>query len=138
VAVAVGLGVAVGDGIPTAAAISTRPQPYTLFGGPAAPHRVEEIKKAALSNAVRLALIWCRRLGNAHQSKPIAPAMCGVAMDVPLAVVYALSLALLAERVPVPGAVISGFIRPLPSLVTGPRLLKPAIVSVPVVRAPAV
>jgi len=64
--------------------------------------------------------------------------MCGVAMDVPLAVVYALSLALLAERVPVPGAVISGFIRPLPSLVTGPRLLKPAIVSVPVFKAPAV
>jgi len=40
-----------------------------------------------LSKAVRLALIWCRRLGIAHQSKPIAPAICGVAMDVPLAVV---------------------------------------------------
>jgi hypothetical protein len=64
--------------------------------------------------------------------------MCGVAIDVPLANVYALSLALLAERVPVPGAVISGLIRPLPSLVTGPRLLKPAIVSVPVFKAPAV
>jgi len=59
-------------------------------------------------------------------------------MDVPLAIVYALSLLLLAERVPVPGAVISGLIRPLPSLVTGPRLLKPAIVSVPVWSAPAV
>ena len=59
-------------------------------------------------------------------------------MDVPLAVVYAASPLLLAERVPVPGAAISGLMRPLPSLVTGPRLLKPAIVSVPVVNAPAV
>ena len=57
-------------------------------------------------------------------------------MDVPLAVVYALSLLLLAERVPVPGAVISGLIRLLPSAVTGPRLLKEAIVSVPVFNAP--
>ena len=53
----VGLGVGVGEGLPTAAKISTRPQPYTLFGGPAVPHAVEEIKKAALSNAVRLASI---------------------------------------------------------------------------------
>ena len=53
-------------------------------------------------------------------------------MDVPLAVVYALSLVLEHERVPVPGAVMSGLMRLLPSAVTGPRLLKPAIVSVPV------
>jgi hypothetical protein len=64
--------------------------------------------------------------------------MCGVAMDVPLAVVYRLSPALVAERVPVPGAVISGLIRLLPSTVTGPRLLKEAMVSVPVFKAPAV
>jgi hypothetical protein len=40
VAVAVGVAVGVGVGVPplTAAKISTRPQPYTLFGGPAAPH----------------------------------------------------------------------------------------------------
>src|SRR5436190_16640538 len=69
VAVAVGLGVAVGDGIPTAAAMSTRPQPYTLFGGPAVPHRVEAMWTAALFKVSRLAVIWCRRLGNAHQSK---------------------------------------------------------------------
>jgi hypothetical protein len=62
--------------------------------------------------------------------------MCGVAMEVPLAVVYALSPLLLAERVPVPGAVISGFIRPLPSIVTGPRLLNEAMLSVPVFNAP--
>ena len=43
-----------------------------------------------------------------------------------------------AERVLVPGAVMSGFVRLLPSLVTGPRLLKLAIVSVPVFNAPTV
>ena len=83
-------------------------------------------------------VIWCRRLGSAHHSNAIAPEMCGVAMDVPLAVVYALSPELLAERVPVPGAQISGLMRPLPSAVTGPRLLKEAMVSVPVFNAPAV
>ncbi len=137
VAVGVGLGEAVGDGIPTAAAISTRPHPYTLFGGPAAPHRVEVICTAELFKASRLMVIWCRRLGSAHHSNPMAPAICGVAMDVPLAVVYALSLLLLHERVPVPGALISGLIRLLPSAVTGPRLLNEAIVSVPVLNAPA-
>jgi hypothetical protein len=59
-------------------------------------------------------------------------------MDVPLAVVYALSPLLEHERVFVPGAVMSGLMRLLPSAVTGPRLLKPAIVSVPVFNAPAV
>jgi hypothetical protein len=92
---------------------------------------------AVLFTASRLAASWWRRLGTADQSKAIAPAMCGVAMDVPLAVVYALSLALLADRVPVPGALISGLIRLLPSAVTGPRLLNEAIVSVPVLNAPA-
>jgi hypothetical protein len=48
------------------------------------------------------------------------------------------SLLLQAERVLVPGALMSGLIRPLPSLVTGPRLLKLAMVSVPVFKAPAV
>jgi hypothetical protein len=72
----------------------------------------------------------------ADHSKAMAPAICGVAMEVPLAVVYAVSLLLLAERVFVPGALISGLIRLLPSAVTGPRLLKPAMVSVPVFKAP--
>ncbi len=59
-------------------------------------------------------------------------------MDVPLKFAYELSLALVDERVPVPGALISGLIRLLPSVVTGPRLLKLAMVSVPVIKAPAV
>jgi hypothetical protein len=41
VGVAVAVGVGVGEPPPTAAKISTRPHPYTLFGGPASPHRVE-------------------------------------------------------------------------------------------------
>jgi hypothetical protein len=59
-------------------------------------------------------------------------------MDVPLKFAYELSLAFVHERVPVPGAEMSGLIRPLPSAVTGPRLLNPAIVSLPVVNAPTV
>jgi hypothetical protein len=74
----------------------------------------------------------------ADHNSAIAPEICGVAIDVPLAVVYALSLVFEHERVPVPGAVISGLVRPLASLVTGPRLLKPAMVSVPVFKAPTV
>ena len=57
-------------------------------------------------------------------------------MDVPLKFAYELSLAFVHERVPVPGAEISGLIRLLPSAVTGPRLLNAAIESVPVVNAP--
>jgi hypothetical protein len=68
----------------------------------------------------------------------MAPAICGVAIDVPLRLTYALSEELLAERVPVPGAVMSGFIRLLASIVTGPRLLKEAMLSVPVFNAPTV
>ena len=72
----------------------------------------------------------------ADHNSAMAPAICGVAMDVPLANVYALSAVLEAERVLVPGAEISGLMRLLPSAVTGPRLLKEAMVSVPVFSAP--
>jgi hypothetical protein len=84
VGVAVAVGVGVGEPPPTAARISTRPQPYTLFGGPASPHWVELICTAELFNASRLSESWWRRLGIAFHSKAIAPAMCGVAMEVPL------------------------------------------------------
>jgi hypothetical protein len=70
--------VGVGVGVPppaTAAKISTRPQPYTLFGGPASPHRVEAMWTAELFKASRLAVSWCRRLGTADHNKAIAPAM---------------------------------------------------------------
>ena len=100
------------------------------------PHWVEEIKCAELFKASRLGWIWCCKLGMADHNSAMAPEIWGVAIDVPLAVVYALSALLSHERVPVPGAVMSGFIRLLPSAVTGPRLLKPAMVSVPVFNAP--
>jgi hypothetical protein len=64
--------------------------------------------------------------------------MCGVAIDVPLKFAYEVSLAFVHERVFVPGAQMSGLMRLLPSDITGPRLLNPAIVSVPVFSAPAV
>jgi hypothetical protein len=91
---------------------------------------------AELFTASRLSVIWWRRLGTAFHNKAMAPAMCGVAMDVPLKNAYESSLVLKHERVFVPGALISGFIRLLPSAITGPRLLKEAIVSVPVFSAP--
>ena len=93
---------------------------------------------AELFKASRLAASWCLRLGIADHSSATAPAMCGVAMDVPLKFAYELSLAFVHERVFVPGPEMSGLIRLLPSAVTGPRLLNEAIVSVPVVNAPAV
>jgi hypothetical protein len=37
--------------------MSTRPQPYTLFGGPASPHCVEPMWTAKLFKASRLELI---------------------------------------------------------------------------------
>jgi len=86
--------------------------------------------------ASRLAVSWCRRLGIADHNSAMAPAIWGVAMDVPLRLAYAVSEVLKLERLLVPGALMSGLIRPLPSVVTGPRLLKPAIVSVPVFSAP--
>ena len=137
------MGVTVGVGVgvappPTAAKISTRPQPYTLFGGPCVPQSVEAMCTAVLSKRSRLGVIWFFRLGMADHNNATAPEMWGVAMDVPLAVVYALSPLLEHDRVPVPGAVISGLILLLPSAVTGPRLLKEAMVSVPVFKAPAV
>ena len=63
--------------------------------------------------------------------------MWGVAIDVPLKFAYELSLVFMEERVPVPGAQISGLMRLLPSAITGPRLLNEAIESLPVTNAPA-
>ena len=64
---------------------------------------------AELFKASRLAVSWCRKLGIADHSKAIAPAMCGVAIDVPLKFAYELSLAFVHERVFVPGALDVGF-----------------------------
>ncbi len=61
-----GVGLGVGVGVPpppTAANISTRPQPKTLFGGPAVPHWVEEIKIAALFKTVSTGINLVLQLG---------------------------------------------------------------------------
>ena len=140
-AVAVAVAVGVGVGVSSSAhrgKISTRPSHTHCLEDPRSPHWVEAMWTAELFKASRLAVSWCRRLGIADHSKAIAPAMWGVAMDVPLKFAYELSLAFVDERVPVPGALMSGLIRLLPSAVTGPRLLNPAMVSVPVVNAPTV
>jgi hypothetical protein len=83
----VGETLGVGPGVPTAAAISIRPQPKTLFGGVGPPggHAAESISTAELFKASRLASIWCCKLGMADHNSAMAPAICGVAMDVPLA-----------------------------------------------------
>jgi hypothetical protein len=50
--------------------------------------------------AFRLAVSWWRKLGIANHNSAMAPAIWGVAMDVPLKFAYELSLALVDERVP--------------------------------------
>ena len=77
-----------------------------------------------------------RKLGCAEIMSATAPATCGVAIDVPLMLVYEVTVVLKLDRVGLPGAAISGFGLLLPSTVTGPRLLNDAIVSDPVTRAP--
>jgi hypothetical protein len=65
---------------------------------------VEEMKCAASFKASRLAVIWRRKLRIAAQNNAMAPATSGVTIDVPLKFAYELSLALVDERVPAPGA----------------------------------
>jgi hypothetical protein len=76
------------------------------------------------------------RLGTACQRSATTPTTWGPAIEVPLAVAYAVSLLFVADRVLVPGATMSGLIRLEPSTVTGPRLLKPTTEVVLVVNAP--
>jgi hypothetical protein len=76
------------------------------------------------------------RLGTADQSKATTPTTWGPAIDVPLRGPYELSLVRVEDRVLVPGATMSGLIRPEPSIVTGPRLEKLTTEFVPVVSAP--
>jgi hypothetical protein len=63
--------------------------------------------------------------GRADQSNATAPAVWGEAILVPLMVLNPLFVQV--ERTPTPGALRSGFWRPLPSTVTVPRLLNEAI-----------
>src|SRR6266536_234893 len=104
------------------------------------PHSVplltEMFGLAVLVSSCFVAAISRTRFGRADQSRATTPTTCGPAIEVPLKVMYELSLVLIDERVFVPGATMSGLRRPEPSTVTGPRLLKPARVIVAVVSAP--
>jgi hypothetical protein len=71
---------------------------------------------------VAVASTSCFMQGLAFQSRAAHPATCGVAMLVPLMVIAAVSLVLVAPRMFEPGATMSGFIAPFPA--PGPRLLK--------------
>jgi len=70
-----------------------------------------------------------RRLGFALMSKATRPATWGPAMLVPLMLPYVASPPDVLDRMPTPGADTLGFIRPLLSRVTGPRLLVRAMTS---------
>ena len=71
-----------------------------------------------------VAAMFLTRSGRPDHSRATTPTTCGPAIDVPLAVVYLASSLLVAERFDTPGAEMFGFMRPEPSMVTGPRLLK--------------
>src|SRR2546423_104891 len=66
--------------------------------------------------------------GRADQSSATTPTTCGPAIEVPLKFAYDVSLELIEERTLTPGAEMFGFKRCEPSVVTSPRLLKPASV----------
>src|SRR5258706_15460398 len=65
------------------------------------------------------------RLGSADHNNTTAPTTCGPAIEVPLSAAYPLPGT--EDKTSTPGAAISGFMRFEPSAVTGPRLLKSAI-----------
>ena len=71
--------------------IDPAPSNRRCLAGPAVPHWVEARKNAASFKTVRLAAICVATLVAPHQSNAMAPAICGLAIDVPLASVYALS-----------------------------------------------
>ena len=76
--------------------------------------------------------------GRADHNRATTPTTWGPAIEVPLQVfpLYCVSLPFSAEFTLTPGAAMSGLIRLEPSIVTGPRLLKPARAFVPALIAP--
>ena len=91
-----------------------------------------------LASSSLVAAMSRERLGIADQSRATTPATCGPAIAVPLREEYAESLLLTEERTFTPGATMSGLMRFEPSIVTGPRLLKPATEVVLPLSAPVV
>src|SRR5215831_4484586 len=108
---------------------STRPQPNVLFGTwlPGTPPQDSDVVRAAAVEVSRLSIASGSpiRSESPESTSATTPTTCGPAMLVPLRFSYALPGTL--DRTLTPGAEMSGFGRLLPSLVTGPRLEKPAI-----------
>ena len=114
-----------------AASASTSPQPKWLLGTWSMPPHCVPLAtitfgSAVLASCSLVAAMSRERLGIADQSSATTPTTCGPAIAVPLKDEYAESLLLTEERTFTPGATMSGLMRFEPSLVTGPRLLKPA------------
>src|SRR5262245_11677879 len=83
---------------------------------------------AVLFSKASVASMFRESAGCACQSSATTPTTCGPAIDVPLHVCpeYWVSLPFSEEFTLTPGAEMSGLMRPEPSTVTGPLLLKPA------------
>src|SRR5688572_3252177 len=118
-----------------AAATSMRPQPKTGFGiaEPGTPPQTWS-EKSLTAVARRSSSVSATRPasdGTADQRSATAPATWGEAIEVPESRLYAPVGT--EDRIETPGATTSGFIRFEPSTVTGPRLLKLAMVSASVV-----
>jgi hypothetical protein len=113
-----------------AASASTRPQPKWLFGRTwMPPHPFPFWGTVTFGFAVEVsrvfvAAICLTRPGLPDQRSATTPTTCGPAIEVPWKTAYALSLLLVDDLVLTPGAAMSGLMRPDPSVVTGPRLLK--------------
>src|SRR5687768_3931884 len=78
-----------GDAV-TAASASRRPSPQTLLSAAVPPQDVSLTSIAVESRIARVALMSPTRAGAADHIRAMVPAVCGDAIDVPLAVAYAL------------------------------------------------
>jgi len=105
------------------------PQPFPLFG-------TEMAGSAVLVRRCFVAAISLPSSGRADHSRATTPTTCGPDIDAPLKIAYAVSLVCTEERTLTPGPTMSGFRRPEPSTVTGPRLLKLARAFVLLLMAP--
>ena len=127
-----------------AASASTKPQPKWLFGTWSMPPHcvplltVMMVGLAVFDRSAFVAAMSRTSAGRADHSRATTPTTWGPAIEVPLQVfpLYCVSLPFSAEFTLTPGAAMSGLIRLEPSIVTGPRLLKPARAFVPALIAP--
>ena len=108
----------------TAASASSRPWPNSFVHEPVPPQLAAGTGVAVAFRTCSIASTLPLIAGCAEISSATVPATCGVAIDVPLDEPKPPPGK--HERTLTPGAAMSGLMRPLPSMVTGPRLEKPA------------